>query len=106
MNCVTDAWSLIGSVFGMQATAVNPPATADARAGRDRLLVLLPGLAQVHVHVDESGRHDQRGRHLDDVRAVGGQIAADTRDAIALDQDVKRAVAARHGIHDARSFQQ
>ncbi len=30
MNCVTLAWSLTGSVLGMQATAVKPPATADA----------------------------------------------------------------------------
>ena len=40
------------------------------RAGRDRLLVLLPGLAQVHVDVDEAGRDDdttpaarRRARH-------------------------------------------
>ena len=30
MNWVTLAWSLTGSVLGMQATAVKPPATADA----------------------------------------------------------------------------
>src|SRR4051794_18073644 len=30
MNSVVPALSLIGDVFGMQATAVNPPATADA----------------------------------------------------------------------------
>ena len=28
MNSVTDEESLTGSVFGMHATAVNPPATA------------------------------------------------------------------------------
>ena len=51
---MTPALSLTGDVFGMQATAVNPPATADATPGRNRLLVLLPRLAQVHVHVDQA----------------------------------------------------
>ena len=60
------------------------------RAGRDRLLVLLPRLAQVHVHVDEPGRHDAatpaaRRR----ARRRPGRFAADARDAAAVDQDVE-----------------
>ena len=53
------ALSFTGDVFGMQATAVNPPTTADARAGGDRLLVLLARLAQVDVHVDQAGADDE-----------------------------------------------
>ena len=58
-------------------------------AGRDRLLVLLPRLAQVHVHVDEAGAHDQAGRQVDDLGAVRLQIGSDLGDAIAVDQHVE-----------------
>ena len=67
----------------MQATAVNPPATADAVPRRDRFLVLLPRLAQVHVHVDEARTDHEARRHIDDLAAVGQrrrQIASDLRD--------------------------
>ena len=73
------------------------------RARRDRLLVLLPRLAQVHVHVDEPGTDDE-ARAESRRRAVSGvgrQIAADARDAIAVDQHVERAVAAVGRIDDA-----
>ena len=85
MNRVTLALSFTGFVFGMQATAVKPPATAAAAPGGDRLLVLVPRLAQVHVHVDEARADDQRRPEFDDhgVRpvALGGIDDVDARDA-------------------------
>ncbi len=68
--------------------------------------MLLPRLAQMDVHVDQAGRHDERARHLDDTRAVGGKIAADFRDAIAVNQDVERAISPGDGVNEAFSFQQ
>ena len=64
ISCVTPALSFTGFVFGMHATAVKPPATADGHAGRHRFLVLLARLAQVHVHVDEAGTDDQPRRQI------------------------------------------
>ena len=100
------AWSLTGSVFGMHATAVNPPATADGRAGGDRLLVLLPGLAQVHVDVDESWRHDPAARDLEHLGALDRQVLADARDHAVLDQDIELAVPAVGRIDHAPVLQQ
>ena len=62
---MTPALSFTGIVFGMQATAVNPPATAAAVPRRDGFLVLLPRLAQVHVHVDQAGTDDEAARQVD-----------------------------------------
>jgi hypothetical protein len=56
--------------------------------------VLLAGLAQVHVHVDQAGR-DQQARHVDDLRRAGRQIGADRLDHAALDEDVTRPVDCR-----------
>ena len=76
---MTPALSLTGLVFGMHATAVKPPATADGGAGRHRLLVLLSRLAQVHVHVDQPGHDDQAARHLDDLVAPSTGRSRPTR---------------------------
>jgi hypothetical protein len=40
------------------------------------------------------------------VGVVGGQIAADARDAIAVNQDVERAVSPGHRVDHARGLQQ
>jgi hypothetical protein len=72
MYSVTPALSLIGVVFGMQATAVKPPATAEP-SRRHRFLVLLARLAQMHVHVEQSGCHDEARRYFDDGRAIDGR---------------------------------
>ena len=85
---MTFALSLTGVVFGMQATAVKPPATADGGAAGHRFLVLLSRLAQVHVHVDEARADDEPLRDFDHRRAVDRQIAADRGDPVAVDQDV------------------
>ena len=88
----------------MHATAVKPPATAAADARRHGFLVLLPRLAQVHVHVDESGAHDEAGRQVHDLRAVGAQVRADLGDAIAVDQHVEHAVASIGRVDDPPAF--
>ena len=76
-------------------------------AGRHSFLVLLPRLAQMYMHVDQAGTHDEAARHLDHGRArVGRQIAANARDAIAVDQHVERPVAPVGGIDDAPALQQ
>ena len=77
------------------------------RAGRDRLLVLLARLAQVHVHVDQARAHDERAGDLDDGRpGVDRQIAADPGDPIAVDQHVEHAVPAVRRIDDPPALQQ
>jgi len=45
--------SIVGDVFGMQTTEVNPPRAAAASAGSNRFLGSLAGLAQ-NAHVDRS----------------------------------------------------
>ncbi len=58
----------------------EPPERGGPAAGLDRLGLLAPGLAQVHVQVDEPGRHDQSGR-IDHVVAVAGrQLGGDLDD--------------------------
>ncbi len=75
-------------------------------AGRDRFLVLLPGLAEMDVHVDETGTDDESARDLDDGDvAIDGKIAPDARDPVAVDQQVERAVASVHRIDEASAFQ-
>ena len=77
-------------------------------AGRHRFLVLLPRLAQVHVHVDQPrARRPARSESSTTcVSRVGRQIPADARDAIAVDQHVEHAVAAVRRIDDAPAFKQ
>ena len=80
---MTPALSLTGD--GVRHAGDRGEAAGDRRrgAGRDRLLVLLPRLAQVHVHVDQPGQTTSRPGTLErPSRAVGRQIAADPRDAV------------------------
>ncbi len=86
-------------------------ATGDGRshAGGDRLLVLLSGLAQVHVHVDETRTDHERRRQRHHLAAVGqpdGQIAADLGDDSAVDQHVVGAVHSIGRVHDPASLKQ
>ena len=73
---------------------------------RDRFLVLLPWLAQVHVHVDQTRTHHQTGRNLHDGRAIDRQIASDSSDAAVLDEDVVHAINPVRGIDDAPALKQ
>ena len=59
------ALSLTGVVFGIGQTLVQPPATAAAQPDSDRLLMLLPRLAQMHVHVDKARSDEQPARVKD-----------------------------------------
>ena len=71
-----------------------------ARTGRDGLLVLVAGLAQVDVHVDES-RTDDFARRVDDLPALGRrELRPDARDRAALDEDVGDRVDLVGGIDD------
>ena len=104
---MTPALSLTGT--GVRHARDRREAAGDRRrgAGRDRFLVLLSRLAQVHVHVDQTrDRRRARSACRRRRRRVDGQIAADPRDAVAVDQHVEHAVAAVRRIDDAPAFQQ
>ena len=58
-----------------------------ARAGLDGFGMLDARLAQVHVHVDETGRHDQAGG-IEDFRAGGFEIRADRGNDAIANEDV------------------
>ncbi len=70
----------------------EPSGDCRRRARRDRLFVLLPRLAQVNVHVDQTG-HDQRASSdLEHLCAVDREIPGHPSDTSVLDQHVERAV--------------
>ena len=70
-----------------------------SRAARDRLGVLDPWLAQVHVDIDESRRdHHFVGR--DDFRFRALDSRFDPRDPVAVDEHVACAVKPAGGIDD------
>ncbi len=50
-----------GLVFGISNTAVTPPSTADRLPVCQILLVLEPGLAEMHLAVDHAGQNVQAG---------------------------------------------
>jgi hypothetical protein len=56
-----------GERIGHAAHRGEPARRRRARAARDRLLVLVPGLAQVDVHVDQPGAH-HLARRVDRLR--------------------------------------
>ena len=103
---MTLALSLTGVVFGMQATAVNPPATADAVPVATVSLCSWPGSRRCTCMSMKPGTHDEARRNLDDRGAVDRQVAADPRDAIAVDQDVVHAVDPVGGIDHAPALKQ
>jgi hypothetical protein len=85
---------------GHAADGREPARDRGPRAGGDRLLVLAPGLAEVHVRVDQP-RADDRARGVDDpvgVRTV--EIGPDGGDPPAADRDIGGAVEARGGVDD------
>ena len=74
-------------------------------AGRHRLLVRLPRLAQMDMHVDEAGTDDETGRHLDDGGAVDRKVPSNRGNRAIRDQDVARAIDCLRGIDDLPSLQ-
>ena len=105
MNLVTPALSLTGDVFGMHATAVNPPATADARPVAIVSLCSCPGSRRCTCMSIRPGqttsppapRRPRRRRPAD---------PPDARDAIAVDQHVERAVAPVRRVDDPAALKQ
>ena len=76
------------------------------RAGRDRFLVLLTGLAQMHVHVEQTRvRTNPAGTSID-LRAVDRNVLSHARDAIAVDQHVEDPVTPVRGIDDPPALKQ
>ena len=72
------------------------------RAGRDRLLVLAPGRAQVDVGVDERGREHEAGR-VDDAMAVRLDVGSELGDDAVVHAHVEHGVHPPRGIDDARA---
>ena len=68
-------------------------------AGRDVLLVLTSGRAQVHVRVDE-GRRQQQAFPLDHPVRVRVELGAERRDHAVVDSDVEQRVDACDRIED------
>jgi len=63
--------------------------------------VLVPGLAEVHVGIDQAGCDEAAGG-VDD--AVGGrprEVLGDVGDLAVADRDIREFIAARGGIEDA-----
>ena len=98
---MTPALSLTGDVFGMQATAVKPPATAAAVPVATVSLCSCPGSRRCTCMSISPGQTTSPPASSTTRRAVDRQIASDARDAIAVDQDVEHAVAAVGRIDDA-----
>ena len=74
-----------------------------ARAALDGFRVFEPGLAQMHVHVDEAGRDDQPGgvEHF----GVGGrQVRADALDDAVFDPDIGDGVVPGRRVDHAAVF--
>ena len=65
-----------GLVFGISNTAVTPPSTADRLPGLQILLMLEPGLAEMHLAVDHAGQNVQAGS----VDGLPGRACADRAD--------------------------
>ncbi len=107
MNELRDARLIVDRV-GVRHARDRGEAAGDGRggAGRDRLLVLLAGLAQVHVHVDQAGDDHQAGGDGEHVRAFDRQIGADLRNHAIDDQQIARAIDPVRGIDDAPALQQ
>ena len=76
-----------------------------ARARRDVLLVLVARLAQVHVQIDEAGRHDL-ARAVDDLGAVRARARLDGFHHAVLDQQVRDFVEIRGGVDDPPALQE
>jgi hypothetical protein len=90
-----------GSVLGMQAIEVKPPASA---AAVPVSIVFATRLAAVDVHVDQTGRDDLAGGVEDRLAALGRHVVGG--DAAAVDQEVGHAVHLLAGIDDATVLDQ
>ena len=106
MNWVMPAWSLTGSVFGMQATAVKPPATADAVPVAIVSLCSCPGSRRCTWMSMSPGVTIQPRSTSKTSAPSAGRFLPIARDRAVLDQHVELAVAPVGGIDDPAALQQ
>ena len=97
---MTPALSFTGLVFGMHATAVKPPATAEATPVATVSLCSCPGSRRCTCMSMKPGHTISPAGTIDDLGAVRLQVLADIRDAIAVDQHVEHAVPAIGRVDD------
>ena len=103
---MTPALSLTGLVFGMQATAVKPPATAAATPVATVSLCSCPGSRRWTCMSMRPGQTmNPLGTSTTGDVAIDRKIAPDARDPVAVDQEVERAVASVRRIDEASAFQ-
>ena len=77
-----------GLVFGISNTAVTPPSTAERLPDCEIFLVLEPGLAEMHLRVDDAGQNVQAGRVDGPRRRACADRAADRGDAAVPDANI------------------
>ena len=100
------AWSLTGSVFGMQATAVNPPATAEAAPVATVSLCSCPGSRRWTWMSISPGVTTQPRATSNTSAPFDWQVLADAPDHAVFDQHVELAVPAVGGIDHPPVLQQ
>ncbi len=104
---VISAESFTGTVFGMGQTEVNPPAAAAAVPVAIVSLCDWPGLAQMHMQIDQSGRDDGAAR-VQRLLRLAAQFArrGNLRDASVAQQDIHLLIDAAGRIDDAPALYQ
>ena len=101
MYSVTPALSFTGFVFGMHATAVNPPATAAAVPVAIVSLCSCPGSRRCTcMSISPGHTTNPLGISTTAVSASTGEIAADPQNPVVVDQHVEHAVTAVRRIDD------
>ena len=98
----TAAESTTGSRVGHGEDGAEAAGGSRPRAGRDRLLVLAAGRAQVDVRVDEGGR-EHEARRVDDTMAVRLDVGSELRDDAVVHAHVEHGVHTAGGIDDTRA---
>ncbi len=81
-----------GLVLGISKTAVTPPSTAAREPRLQVFLVLEPGLAEMHLAVDDAGQ-DVQAAAVDRLAGRCPAEIADGGDAAVPDADVAQALA-------------
>ena len=109
ISSVTPALSFTGLVLGMHATAVNPPATADAVPVATVSLCSCPGSRRCTCMSMKPGQMTTPAGTSTICTAVGErgrQITPDSRDPITVDQHVTDTVETSGGIDNAPALKQ
>ena len=77
-----------------------------SRTGGDRFLVLLAGLAQMHMHIDQARTHHEPTRIQHLARAFSRQLRGDRRNATPVNQHIRLPVTTGIGIEHPAAFNQ